>query len=108
MKRHARRDPVTPERALEVFALDGGCMAPRLGGSFLDCWGRNRIEHVKLEPRMGRRGELLVTLCSGHTEDGMKGGYVWCTAAENRQAMRDYAVKRDAAVLASVEPTVTA
>jgi len=56
----------------------------------MDCWGRNRIEHVKVEPRMGKRGTLLVTLCEGHTEPGMKAGYVWCTSAENRQACRDY------------------
>ena len=84
----ARRDPVTPERAIEVFERDGGCLAPRLGGSAMDCWGRNRIEHVKREPRMGKRGDLLGTLCEGHTEPGMKAGYVWCTDAKNREAMR--------------------
>lgn len=69
-------------------------MAPRLGGSYADCWGRNRIEHVKAEPRMGKRAEpradRLLTLCEGHTEPGMKAGYVWCTARENRAAMREY------------------
>lgn len=97
-RRKARKDPVTHERAIEVFTLDGGCIAPRLGGSFLDCWGRDRIEHVKVAPRMGKRGELLVTLCQGHTEDGMKGGFVWCTKAENRRAMAAYAEDRDARV----------
>lgn len=89
-----RRDTVSPELALAVFARDGGCVAPRLGGSYMDCWGRNRIEHVKAEPRMGKRAEpqldRLVTLCEGHTEAGMRGGYVWCTAKENRIAMREY------------------
>lgn len=88
MKRHARRDPVTPTEAVRVFARDGGCLAPQLGGSAMDCFGRLRIEHVKREPRMGRRGELLGTLCEGHTEDGMRAGYVWCTDAVNRRAMR--------------------
>ena len=90
-----RRDPVTPEVTLAVFARDGGCIAPRLGGSFMDCWGRNRIEHVQKDyGRMGRRAESitgrLVTLCEGHTEPGMRAGYVWATAKENREACREY------------------
>lgn len=88
------KDPVTPELALAVFARDGGCMAPRLGGTAMDCWGRNRIEHVKAEPRMGKRAEprmdRLLTLCEGHTEPGMKAGYVWCTDRVHREAMREY------------------
>jgi hypothetical protein len=88
-----RRDPddiVTPEQAQAVFKRDGGCLAPRLGGSSLDCWGRNRIEHVKREARMGKRGTLLGTLCAGHTEDGTRAGYCWATDAINRRAMREY------------------
>ena len=85
-----RRDPVTPEKAAEVFTRDGGCLAPRLGGSEMDCWGRNRIEHVKREARIGKRGDLLGTLCEGHTEPGMRAGYVWCTDARNRRAMREH------------------
>lgn len=89
-----RSDAVSTEVALAVFRRDDGCVAPRLGGSTMDCWGRNRIEHVKAEPRMGVRAEprmdRLVTLCSGHTEEGMKGGYVWCTDKRNRLAMRAY------------------
>lgn len=85
---------VSHDLALAVFKRDEGCIAPRLGGSFLDCWGRNRIEHVKAEPRMGVRAEprmdRLVTLCEGHSEPGMRAGYVWATAKENRQAMREY------------------
>jgi hypothetical protein len=73
-----------------------------LGGSFADCWGRNRIEHVKAESRLGVRAEAradrLLTLCEGHTEPGMKAGYVWCTDRVNREACREY--------LASVEATV--
>lgn len=88
MKRKPRTDEVTPERAAEVFARDGGCLAPFLGGSMMDCFGRLRIEHVKREARMGARGDLLGTLCEGHTETGMRGGYVWCTDRRNREAMR--------------------
>jgi len=88
------RDRVTPAVALAVFARDNGCMAPRLGGSAMDCWGRNRIEHVKAEPRMGKRAESrmdrLLTLCEGHTEPGMKAGYVWATDRENRERCREY------------------
>ena len=93
LTRKRRGDPVTAKRAIAIFARDGySCLAPRLGGSEMDCWGRNRIEHVKREPRMGRRGDLLGTLCAGHTEDGMRGGYVWCTDAVNRRAMREYLI----------------
>ena len=88
------KDPVSPELAEAVFKRDEGCVAPRLGGTSLDCWGRNRIEHVKAEPSMGVRAEArldrLVTLCEGHTEPGMRAGRVWCTARENREAMREY------------------
>jgi hypothetical protein len=86
----AEDEKVSPEEAIEVFRRDGGCLAPRLGGSAMDCWGRNRIEHVKRETRMGKRGTLLGTLCEGHTESGMRAGYVWCTDAVNRRAMREY------------------
>ena len=89
-----RRDRVSPELALAVFTRDGGCMAPRLGGSAMDCFGRNRIEHVKAEPRMSKRAEpqmdRLLTLCEGHTEPGMRAGYVWCTDRRNREACREY------------------
>lgn len=88
------KDPVTADTALAVLRRDNGCVAPRLGGSFMDCWGRNRLEHVKAEPRMGKRAESvperLVTLCEGHTEPGMKAGYVWCTDKANRAALREY------------------
>ena len=96
MRRKRRTDPVTPEEAMRVFRLDAGCVAPRLGGSAMDCWGRNRIEHVQEGyGRMGKRGTLLATLCEGHTEPGMRAGYVWCTDATNRQKLRDYIHDRD-------------
>lgn len=85
---------VPPEMALAVFARDQGCMAPRLGGTAMACWGRNRIEHVKAEPRLGRRAEprmdRLITLCQGHTEDGARAGRVWATDKANREACREY------------------
>ena len=96
IRRKPRTDAVPPELALTVFKRDGGCLAPRLGGSAMDCWGRLRIEHVKREPRMGKRGDLLGTLCEGHSEPGMRAGYVWCTNAENRRAMRDHLLSLEA------------
>lgn len=85
---------MTPELAAAVFARDGSCVAPRLGGSIHDCWGRDGLEHVKAEPRMGKRAEprmdRLVVLCEGHREPGMKAGRVWCTDKANREAMREY------------------
>jgi hypothetical protein len=89
------RDKVTPEVALFVLQRDQGCMAPRLGGSFMDCAGRDGLEHVQDGyGRMGRRAPSdaahLVTLCDGHREPGMKAGRVWCTDKANRAAMREY------------------
>jgi hypothetical protein len=88
------RDAVTPPVALFVFDRDQGCAAPRLGGSFLDCAGRNGLEHVKHEPRMSKRAPScpcsLLTLCDAHREPGMKAGYVWCTDADNRERCRDH------------------
>jgi hypothetical protein len=40
----------------------------------------------RAEPRLDR----LVTLCEGHTEPGMRAGYVWATARDNRASMRQY------------------
>lgn len=86
------KDPVTPQVALYVLRRDQGCVAPRLAGSTMDCFGRNRLEHVKPEPRMGRRAAScpcsLMTLCEGHTEAGMRAGFVWATA--NRRPCRLY------------------
>jgi hypothetical protein len=94
MKHGHGTERVSHVLAVYIFQRDQGCVAPRLGGSAMDCWGRNRIEHVKAELRMGKRAEAradrLLTLCEGHTEPGMKAGYVWCTDKANRQAMRDY------------------
>ncbi len=32
----------------------------------------------------------LATICQGHSEDGVRGGYVWVTDKVNRQALREY------------------
>jgi hypothetical protein len=69
-------------------------MAPRLGGSRNDCWGRSTIAHVKAEARMSKRAEpqmnRLIEICQGHMEDGMRGGYVWVTDRKNIELMRGY------------------
>lgn len=89
-----RQDPVTPEMAATIFLRDGGCVAPRIGGSAADCWGRMTIEHVKRELRAAKRAEpvpeCLVTLCEGHTEPGRRAGYQWNTDKRNRALVRDY------------------
>lgn len=88
------KDPVSPEVALFVFDRDQGCVAPRLGGSFMECWGRNRLEHV--QPGYGRMSHRapscpcsLATVCEGHAEPGMRAGYVWATDHLNRERLRD-------------------
>lgn len=86
------RAPGRPELALALSQRDQGCVAPRLGGTSMDCWGRDRWEHVKPEARMSKRADdclcQVVTLCQGHTEDGARAGFVWATA--NREPCRDY------------------
>jgi hypothetical protein len=87
MIRRKRKDPVTPELALAVLRRDQGCVAPRLGGSFMDCGGRSTLDHVKDEPRMGVRAPSdmahLVTLCEAH--------HLWTGwATANRPALREY------------------
>lgn len=89
-----KRDPVTPDTRLAVFARDKGCVAPLLGGSVMDCWGRLTQEHVKSELRLGKRAPSdmahLVTLCQGHTEPGMRAGYAWNLDKRNRAKVRAY------------------
>jgi hypothetical protein len=90
------RDPVTNDVALFVLNRDQGCVAPRLGGTTMDCFGRNGLEHVKAEPRMSKRAPscpcALLTLCDGHREPGMRAGHVWCTDAGNRERCRELLV----------------
>ena len=91
-----RKDRITPEMAAEVFARDGGCIAPRLGAES-PCWGRLTIEHVKADLRMGKRAEprleRLVTLCEGHTEPGTRAGVSWNATKANRALVREYLAK---------------
>ena len=94
MKRRPHRDPVTPTVRIAVLERDQGCVAPRLGGSFLDCWGRITLAHVKDEQRMGVRAPSdpahLASVCEGHAEAGMRAGYVWVTDRRNIEALRVY------------------
>ena len=87
IRRKPRKDPVTQALAIAVIQRDGGCVAPRLGGSFMDCGGRTTLDHVKDEPRMGVRAPSdmahLVTLCEYH--------HLWSSwATSNRPALRAY------------------
>lgn len=94
MRRKPRTDQVSEDLAQAVFKRDQGCVAPRLGGSIMDCWGRATVAHVKVQPRMSKRAEpqmdRLVEVCQGHMEDGMRAGYVWVTDRHNIEKMRDY------------------
>lgn len=86
--RHRRgkgaRDPVSGDLRSEVLNRDGGCVAVILGAE--GCRGRLTLDHVKDEPRMGRRAPSdarhLVTLCEHHHLDG------WATS--HRSELRAY------------------
>ena len=56
------------------------------------CWGRWTLDHIRSQPRLGRRAPSdmahLISLCQSHMEDGMKAGHQWNTA--NRPAIRKY------------------
>lgn len=87
MKRRARKDPVSGIVALAVLRRDQGCVAPRLGGSELDCGGRITLDHVKDQPMLGKRAPSdlahLVSLCENH--------HLWTPwATSNRPALREY------------------
>lgn len=90
-----RRDPVTPETAIEVLERDRGCVAVRLGADPATCAGRLTFDHIHDEMGVGKRrapSDLahLVALCEGHTERGARGGYQWNTDREHRAQLRDY------------------
>ena len=85
------RDYVSPELAIAVFARDGGCLAPRLGGSAIDCGGRLTLDHVKDQPRMGKRAPSnpahLATICENH--------HLWTGwATAHRPELRAYLLER--------------
>lgn len=108
------RDPVTSEMRQIVLSRDirewmkryplfvsrrgatrsiQGCVAVFLAPSTSGpCWGKLTLDHVKTEPRMGRRAPSdpthLASLCEGHTENGMRAGFQWNTA--NRPLLRWY------------------
>ena len=88
IRRHAHKDPVTPELRQAVLERDRGCIAHlRLG---LDptgpCYGRLTLDHVRDQPMMGKRAPSdmahLVTLCEHHHLDG------WATS--HRPELRAY------------------
>ena len=81
------RDPVTRDVALAVLRRDNGCVAVWLGESGRDCRGRLTLDHVKDEPRIGKRApsdmDHLVSLCEyHHLETG------WATS--HRPELREY------------------
>lgn len=87
LRRSIRRtDPVTPVTREAVLTRDGGCVAVTLGQDPATCRGRLTLDHVKDEPRMGRRAPSdpahLAAVCEFHHL------YGWATA--NRPALRKY------------------
>lgn len=99
----AEEDKVSGTERLYVLTRDQGCVAPRLGGTAHDCWGRVTLAHVKDAPRMGVRAESgdgegrrhLVSVCEGHSEAGMRAGFIWVTHADNIAEMRRYLAERE-------------
>jgi len=87
MRRYPYRNVVTPAVALAVLERDAGCVAVRLGASPADCRGRLTLDHVKDQPRMGKRAPSderhLVSICAAHhLENG------WATS--HRPELREY------------------
>lgn len=80
-----RRDPVTPELRRLVILRDRACVAPRLGATD-PCAGQITLDHIKDQPRMGKRAPSdlahLVAVCWHHHMDG------WATA--HRPELREY------------------
>lgn len=79
-----RRDNVAPSTAMETFLRDEfRCVAPRLDPECGPCSDELTIEHVRSAAATGgkrapsKTPEFLVTLCTSHTEPGMKAGRVW-------------------------------
>lgn len=81
------RDPVRGDVALAVLERDGGCLAVKLGADPRDCAGRLTLDHVKDQPRMGKRAPSdvrhLVAICRGHHIDTG-----WATS--HRPELREY------------------
>lgn len=87
-----RANAVTAELRESVLRRDGGCVAPRIRCEWVNpcvmtaCAGRLTLDHVKDQPRLGKRAPSdaahLVTLCAHHHLDG------WATA--HRPELRAY------------------
>lgn len=89
LRRHSKRDPVTPTMALRVFARDRGCLAPQLSGDIeaVSCGGRLTLDHVRDQPMMGKRAPSderhLATVCEAH--------HIWTGwATSHRPELRAY------------------
>lgn len=82
--RRAEDDKVDPAEAQYVLARDGGCIAPQVDPASGMCAGRIELDHVKDEARMADRAKSdrwhLVSVCEGHSEKGMRAGYIWNTS----------------------------
>jgi hypothetical protein len=91
-------DKVTPEMHAYIIKRDGGCIAPRVDDDAGPCSGRVTLDHVKTDRRMGKRADsialCLVSVCEGHSENGMKAGHQWNTA--NRDLERGWARTKEA------------
>lgn len=87
-----RRDRVTPDVALAVLSRDAGCVAVTLGESPATCGGRLTLDHVKDQPRMGKRAPSdpghLVSLCENHH---LWTGWATAHRPELRQYLREVA-----------------
>ena len=82
-----RRDPVTPDLRVAVLERDQGCVAVLLGEDAASCGGRLTLDHVKDQPRMGKRAPSdmahLVAICEWH--------HLWSGwATSNRPSLREY------------------
>jgi hypothetical protein len=84
--RKGAKDPVSLEVRILVLTRDGGCLAFRLDPGADECRGRLTLDHVKDQPRMGKRAPSdpshLATICEHHHLDG------WATA--HRSMLREY------------------
>lgn len=84
--RAGARDPVPPEVRIFVLTRDTGCLAPLLDPGADECRGRLTLDHVKDQPRMGKRAPSdprhLATVCEHHHLDG------WATS--HRPMLRTY------------------
>lgn len=77
---------MTPDLRLAILKRDKGCVAVLLGEPSDDCRGRLTLDHVKDQPRMGKRAPSdmahLLAVCEWHHLEG------WATS--HRPALREY------------------